>query len=251
MLQRFSPTSSKKAQRLRDDSKAGAILQKALFEGGSARERFGGRVLQIGQNYTNQLQYGWTAEHLDRGVAADEALRWAWAFYHEHVAPLSSLLAPDFRIALEMEREAGLAWMKTLLGEGQCALLCKWWHTATITQGYTPGERAEPSQKDPTILFGFDEPLVLCLAHPEGFFKTVVRPGQVVIFRSSLPHQIVPLPNAPADAASRHWSVCLSVAADTVSLSAGHSMTARRHPDPPQPTEQQKKAFKRPRQARR
>lgn len=250
VLQRFGPTNVLKARQLVKATEAGGAVQKALFAAGSASERCGGRVLELGQWDQHQTERGWTPDHLSRPAEADNALRWAWCYFHEYIAPLNPLLSPDFRIALEVEREASLLSMKALLGEEQCSLLCKWWHMATFTQGFTPGEGCDRSSKEPSIFTGFEEPCVLCVAHPEGFFKTIVQPSQFVIFRASLPYQVHPLPDAPKDAALRHWSICLSVRADTAFPTHGVNMTVRRHENPPRPTDEQRKMYKRPRKAK-
>lgn len=225
ILQRFSPTNLHAAY---DVKKSWTDEGKAKLDALFAR-RNEAQDIHVGSWFDYDKEYGWTREHADLRPESDDVLRWIWRFFQAHVTTLACFLEPDFQENLQARKSDFIRQTK-VLGDSQVQLFHPWWSMATVTTGFTQ-EKNEASDREPAILFGFEHPFMLYIAHKEGFFKTIVRPGQVVFFRSHLLHQTQPL---VAASDSPHYAVSLAVRKNIVDPDLQPAGVRRRLRDPPQ-----------------
>lgn len=193
LLQRLSPPCYRKVVDLRSMAPDGDRAKDALFKAASRSGLVSPNAIECGLSYHDGV-HGWSAEHAQLAEEADTMLHWIWRYFHHHVYPLATLLDADLRVDLDRRRNP-YDWFEKLMGPGQYSLTHHWWTSATVSRGegaFTDGERVDTHNHQPAILVGFNAPFVLLVAHQHGFLKTVVRPGQVVIFRPEVPYRICP-----------------------------------------------------------
>lgn len=226
LLQRISAPNAQKAPELQAAATSGRDLQASLFASAMPRSSMGeAEEVECGSTH-REGSYGWTPDHQANPTHADAMLHWAWRFFHKHVYPLATLLHPELRSDLDSRRDS-YEWLAKLMGPTQCSLTHHWWLTAVVSRGYQTLERVDEGQShQPIVMVGFEDPYVIFIAHHDGFFKTVVRPGQVVVLRGEFPYQIHPWED-DVDAAShveqRQGEHCASSSSSSGSRSRSSS----------------------------
>lgn len=233
LAHRLSPTSDRQADENKVDRDAGLPYLEALFaaKGGSC-SRHGGQTVHAAHWYNDGRYYGWTRQHTDRGEAANDAVRWLYGFFHSHVPTLDRLLEEDFQSFLH-QRDCVWPWFVKKMRKEQCSLLHPWWRLAAFIKGFTTGEHEDKEDASPTILICLHRPFVFYMAHSEGFFKIIMRPGQVLFFDSSELHSVHPLPGDTE--AGERYAVSLSIRNHILLRKEFEKMRRRGMANPPQP----------------
>lgn len=108
------------------------------------------------------------------------------------------------------------------------------WGLTSAVNSPSRRKSASATPSKPSTLFGFEESFLLYIVHLEGFFKTLVRPGQVVFFRTHQLRQVYPL--APPLGPDRPRSaVSLAMRKYIAALDTCNRRDRRRIKYPPQP----------------